>query len=316
MDISYFREFAMLAETRNYWAAAERLFIGQSSLSKHIMTLEKQLRAPLFDRTSRKVELTQFGQLMLPYANQISKLQHEYQTVAYNYLHVGIEKLRIASIPAMAQYNITDALLNFQSAYPSIQIHTIEEDTMVIREALLNNECDLAFFRDSPLYLEHDPDKDVQLVKLPFCQDKLVAVLPHNHPLAKAGYLELSQLAEEKNALIITDSMPYYLSILDCPGAGFSPRVVFSSHHIEGILDMVTKGNCVSLLFSSHVDYPIDSVLSIAAPFSVIPIQPEIQTTIYLAYLRNRPLSPAASCFLEHCIHTKAIDSQWAGNGK
>ena len=41
MEIGYFREFVVLAETQNYWAASERLFIGQSSLSKHIKTLEK-----------------------------------------------------------------------------------------------------------------------------------------------------------------------------------------------------------------------------------------------------------------------------------
>ena len=68
MEISYFNEFVILAETRNYWAASERLYIGQSSLSKHIKTLESQLGAPLFDRTSRKVELTEFGAKMLPYA--------------------------------------------------------------------------------------------------------------------------------------------------------------------------------------------------------------------------------------------------------
>ena len=68
MDINYFREFVILAETKNYWAASERLFIGQSSLSKHIKTLEKSLGAALFDRTSRKVELTEFGKRMLPYA--------------------------------------------------------------------------------------------------------------------------------------------------------------------------------------------------------------------------------------------------------
>ena len=40
MDISYWKEFSVLAETKNYWAAAEKLFIGQSSLSKHIKTME------------------------------------------------------------------------------------------------------------------------------------------------------------------------------------------------------------------------------------------------------------------------------------
>ena len=51
MDISYFREFAILAETKNYWAASERLFIGQSSLSKHIKAVETELGVSLFDRT-------------------------------------------------------------------------------------------------------------------------------------------------------------------------------------------------------------------------------------------------------------------------
>lgn len=310
MDISYFREFAILAETKNYWAAAERLFIGQSSLSKHIKTLEHQLGAPLFDRTSRKVELTQFGQLMLPYAHSISKLQQEYQAKAYNYLHVGVETLRIASIPAMAPYNITDTLLNFQLEYPSVQIQTTEDDTIVIRDALLDGECDLAFFRDSDLYLEHDPDKEVQLNKLQFCQDKLVAVLPHNHPLASAGHVELPQLAGEDFALIKQGSMPYKLCVRACQSAGFTPHVVFSSHHIDGILDMVTKGNCVALLFANHVDYPIDSVLSIAPPFSVVPIVPEILTTIYLAYPKNRPLSPSAARFVEHCMNATVIDSK------
>ena len=247
---------------------------------------------------------------MLPHAQAISKLQHEYQTTAYNYLHAGVENLRIASIPAMAQYDITDTLLNFQLEYPSVQIHTMEDDSLVIREALINNKCDLAFLRDSELYFDHDPNKEVQLVKLQFCQDNLVAVLPRNHPLASADCLELSQLANENFALIKQDTMPYKLCIRACESAGFLPHVIFSSHHVDGILDMVTKGSCVALLFSNHVEYPIDSVFSIAPPFAVVPIEPEIRTTIYLAYLKNKPLSPAASRFVEHCIHIKAIDSK------
>lgn len=306
MDISCFREFAVLAETKNDWAAAERLFIGQSSLSKHIQTLEKQLDAPLFERTSRKVELMEFGWLMLPYARRIIKVQQEYHTAADRYLHRETETLTIASIPVMAQYHITDALLSFQSEWPSVQLHTLEEDTIVIRDALFRGECDLAFFRDSPLYLEHDPDREVQLIKIPFYQDTLVAVLPLGHPLAGAGHLELSQLAQENFALIKQESMPYKLCIRACQRAGFSPKVVFSSHHIDRVLDMVTKGNCAALLFSGHVDYTLRSAPAIAPPFAVVPIQPEIRTTIYLAYLKTQPLSPAASRFVEHCAEGTA----------
>lgn len=310
MDIAYFKEFVVLAETKNYWAAAERLFIGQSSLSKHIKTLEKQLGGPLFSRTSRKVELTEFGRLMLPHAQAISKLQYEYETAAYNFLHVGVESLRIASIPAMAQYHITDTLLGFQMEYPKVQIHTQEDDTLVIREALIHRNCDLAFLRDSDVYLEHDPDKESQMVKLPFCRDSLVAVLPREHPLAGAGQIELSQLAEENFALIKQDTMPYKLCIRACREAGFTPQVAFTSHHLDAILDMVTKGSCVALLFSSHVDYPIDSVLSIAPPFAVVPVSPEILTTVYLCYLKSPTLSEAAAHFVAHCMHAKSINSK------
>lgn len=101
MEISYFREFVVLAETQNYWAASERMFIGQSSLSKHIKTLERQLGAPLFDRSSRRVALTEFGRLMLPYAQKVASLQYEYEAAAFNYRETGGETLRLASIPVI-----------------------------------------------------------------------------------------------------------------------------------------------------------------------------------------------------------------------
>lgn len=165
MDISYFREFVILAETRNYWAASERLFIGQSSLSKHIKTLENYLGAPLFHRTSRKVGLTEFGQLMLPYAQSVSQLKYEYESAAFTYLHRENEPLVIATIPVIAHYNITDILIQFQRNHPTIQVDVREADTLIVREWLLDRKCNIAIFRDSTAYLEHDPEKEAQMVK-------------------------------------------------------------------------------------------------------------------------------------------------------
>ena len=310
MDINYFREFVILAETKNYWAASERLFIGQSSLSKHIKTLEKSLGAALFDRTSRKVELTEFGKRMLPYAQSVAKLQYEYEAAAFNYLHEEKEILNIASIPVMAQYDITDILVKFQLDFPTVQINTFESDTLEVREWLLERKCELGFFRDSVAYLEHDPDKESRLTKVPFCRDKLVAVLPKDHPLAGAEKLELSALAGECFAFIKKGTMPYALCMRVCREAGFTPEVLFTSHSLEAILDMVTKGSCVALLFANHVAYPIDSVLSIAPPFATVPVTPEIQTTVYLGHLKNVPLSPAASRFVEYCMMRAQINSK------
>lgn len=301
MDISYFREFVILAETCNYWNAAERLFIGQSSLSKHIKTLENHLGAPLFDRTSRKVELTEFGQLMLPYAQSVSKLQYEYESAAFTYLHQQNEPLNIATIPVIAHYNITDILIKFQLNHPTIQVNIQEADTLLVREWLIDRKCHIAIFRDSTAYLEHNPDKESQLVKIPYRNDRLLAVLPPDHPLAGEKEIELSQLSAEPFALIQQDTMPYELCMRVCREAGFTPRVVFTSHNLEAILDMVRKGSCVSLLFTNHVSFPHKVAFGEHPPFVSVPVTPAISTTVYLAYLKNAKLSPAALQFIDYC---------------
>ena len=81
-----------------------------------------------------------------------------------------------------------------------------------------------------------------------------------------------------------------------------SPRVLFTSHNLEALLDMVSKGSCVSLLFGGHVRFPHNVDLPDARPFAVVPVTPEIQTTVYLVHLKNTPLSPAAAHFVEYCM--------------
>lgn len=63
MEIDYIREFVTLADVGNYMEAADILFISQSTLSRHIKSIEEDLGAPLFDRTTRKVVINDFGKI-------------------------------------------------------------------------------------------------------------------------------------------------------------------------------------------------------------------------------------------------------------
>jgi DNA-binding transcriptional LysR family regulator len=58
MEIDYWREFVVLAQTCNFQETAEILYSSQSTLSKHIQCIEAELGIPLFDRTTRKVKLS------------------------------------------------------------------------------------------------------------------------------------------------------------------------------------------------------------------------------------------------------------------
>ena len=137
MELSYIREFVVLAETGNYLEAADTLFIAQSSLSRHIKSIEMDLGAPLFDRTTRKVSLNGFGQAFLPYARQMVQIQEEYENVLQSYLSGISSAITVASIPSMVRYNITDVLAGFQQANPRYKLNILEADSSQTLQLLL-----------------------------------------------------------------------------------------------------------------------------------------------------------------------------------
>ena len=80
MTTGNMREFKMLAEKRNYIAAAEALGTTQASLSRHIMAMEKELGFKLLERNTRNVELTVYGLRFLYYAEKAVCIQDKCST--------------------------------------------------------------------------------------------------------------------------------------------------------------------------------------------------------------------------------------------
>lgn len=122
MDISRFGEFAILAQSRTFLDAAELLFMSQSTLSKHIMAMERELGCNLIDRSQRHVTLTAQGEALLPYAQKIATLQHRYLAAIQIAADEPLERITVGSIPIMAPYGITDAVIDFQQANPRIPL--------------------------------------------------------------------------------------------------------------------------------------------------------------------------------------------------
>lgn len=80
-------EFVTLTEKKNFLEAAECLFISQSCLSKHIKKLETEIGVELFERTTRTVVLTEFGQMLLPYARKMVSLEYEFEKNVHRKIH-------------------------------------------------------------------------------------------------------------------------------------------------------------------------------------------------------------------------------------
>jgi len=149
MELRQVEYFLKVVETGNFLHAAEDLYISQSSLSKQIMALEKELDCSLFDRSKRKVVLTPAGETFLGYAREFMRTYQAMLSGMAQYK--STPTLTIVAIPVIAQYGIPAYLARFQQAYPMFQCVLIEREASAVLSALNNHYCDLALLRDNYL---------------------------------------------------------------------------------------------------------------------------------------------------------------------
>lgn len=292
MDVSYFHEFAVLAETGNYMEAAERLFLTQSTLTRHIQSLEKDLGVSVFDRTTRHIELTEYGKILLPYARQISDLQEKYQTEIYNQQRVEKGNLRIGSIPTMAAYKITNLISEFQHIYPDISVDVLESDFTVMHNMLMEGTVDFGFLRQ---YDQMDPD----LEEITITRDHIVAVMGKEDMLAENAdglKLDIRMLKGRHLLLIGRDSMMYKICLAACRKAGFEPVVGYTSHHATNLLEMARIGNGIALLTERPIlNLDLSDLL-------VYDVEPRIETKINVAWKKDRKPTASARLFRDFIL--------------
>lgn len=292
MEVGYLKEFVVLAKTENYLEAAENLFISQSSLSKHIQALEKELDVTLFDRTTRKVSLNENGKVFLKYAQEMLTLQHQCQTALMNLKEAEEQNLAIGSIPIIAPYGITDLLLDFKQENVKINLSIIEGEAHQLKEKIRNGQCDLAFIRQIS---QADEEVEEEFSVIHFTTDHLVAVLPCDHPLANETLLELNSLKNEDFLFLQPDSMMYKLSLEVCQEVGFTPNIVYTGQRAENIIDLVSKGMGLSLLMAKPISY-----INTQNVVRLVPVLPNVETEIVVYYKKDSLLSKAASHFLNY----------------
>ena len=191
MEIGTIQEFAVLAECLNFSEAASRLFISQSSLSKHIKALEQELGVALFERTTRSIRLSGAGERYLPYAKEIARLCTESEMEMDNYKNQSAPSFTIAVMQNPQYYNMAKYITGFQKAYPSISFSLIEADEFslydMFRRKLFNIFPTFSNFRG--------PE---EFTFMPMVKSSIVAIFPKVHPCAEAQAVSLHQLAGER----------------------------------------------------------------------------------------------------------------------
>jgi LysR family transcriptional regulator, transcription activator of glutamate synthase operon len=284
MEIKQVQYFLAVVTTGSFSAAADELYITQSSISKQIIALEKELGFPLFDRSKRKISLTPAGETFLKHARDLNA---DYQTLLADLgRYKTAPNFSIIAIPVIAQYGITTHLAQFKSAHPKLNFTLDEREASAILPALNNHQYDLAFLRDYTL------DGEIYAF-LKIARDQLQVLVSKNHRLAGRKSVALAELADENFIMFDKGTLVHELTMDACRQAGFEPRIFYASLRVESILGLVVSNSGIALMMEKIFAYhqPRDVV--------AIPLQENIESNLVLAWLKNKPLPQPARVFVE-----------------
>lgn len=242
IDLRQMRAFAIVAEELHFGRAAERLGIAQPPLSQQIRRLEAKVGCQLFDRGTRRVELTEAGRALLATARRILV---EAANGVEQARRVGRGDAGILDVgfPATVALSLLPKVIRaFRQRYPGIELRLSELTTSPQRDALRAGGIDVGFLR------EPEPDSLLQMETVML--ERFIAVLPSTHRLATSRTsIPLPALAGEPFILFRRDVGPlFHGRILGlCGQAGFAPRIVQESGEWQTVVSLVRAGLGVSI---------------------------------------------------------------------
>jgi DNA-binding transcriptional LysR family regulator len=284
MDIIQVQYVLAVAAAGSFSAAAEELYISQSSLSKQIIALERELGVILFDRSKRQIALTPAGAVFLDHARAIAAAHQALLADLGRFK--AAPTLRIVAIPVIAQYGITGHVARFRSLHPAIDLTLEEREASAILPALASHQYDLAFVRDNYL----DP---AAYQTHPVAHDRMVAAVARTHRLAGRTSLALAELADENHIMFDKGTVVHELALDACRAAGFEPRIFYASLRVESVLGLVASNSGVALMMERLVAYHRHPEVV------AIPLDEVIESDIVLAAPQGKKLPHTARLFME-----------------
>jgi DNA-binding transcriptional LysR family regulator len=243
VELRQLRYFVAVAEERHFGRAAERLHISQPPLSQQIRRLEREIGAPLLHRTTRRVDLTAGGEVLLARAREILSAVDGATEETRRAANGEVGRLAIG-FTGSATYATLPALAGaLREALPGVVLDLRGEMLTPAQVAgLLDGTLDLGVLRP-PV---RERELELEVVR----REPLIAVLPDTHRLAAAAVVPLEELRDDP----FVTYPSHFRSVLHdaveemCDAHGFRPRVALEASETATLVSFVAAGIGVSLV--------------------------------------------------------------------
>jgi LysR family transcriptional regulator, transcription activator of glutamate synthase operon len=288
MDLRQLRYLVALADERHFTRAAEREHIAQPALSQQIRRLEEEVGVALVERTTRRVSITEAGDVLVARARRIlSELNAaEAELEALRGILTG--HVSVGAMHTMGPVDVSLALAIFHQRHPGVELTVLEQSSEELAEMLRDDALDLAYLSVTERIESHGLGLH-QLVS-----EELVVILPRAHPLAKRSGVRMSELAGEQFISYREGSRLRELLNLAAREAKFDPHVMLESNESRRIRRLVGRGMGVAILPRSDTEGSGDEAIAV-----VNLDQPALTRDITLAWRQGRRHPPAVAEFIE-----------------
>ena len=278
------RAFVAVADTGSFTLAAERLFITQSALSGLIKELESTLGLRLFDRSTRRLRLSDTGRELYP---QIEKILHDLDGVVSevgNLKDLQRGSVRVAVPQLLACTLLPELMAGFRAEHPGVQLRLVDCAVESVMARVFSGEVDIGI---GP---EREANSDIaaeQLFCLPF-----MAVMPPGHALARRRKLQWPDLAGQ--SLITLQGQFTELLVSD---VGEAARDL----HKEAFMQVTFMTTALALVRAGlGITLCMPYARSLVEQFGLVmrPVgDPVVERSFWIFTRRGRALSPAAQGF-------------------
>ncbi|MBN9742709.1 LysR family transcriptional regulator [Amycolatopsis sp. A1MSW2902] len=288
MDLSQLEVFRVVAEELHFGRAAERLHLAQPYLSRTVRALEAELGAPLFERTTRRVELTPAGRALLEPAAAILRMGERARADVAAAQRGDSGRVRLSFAGPSSQAMVARLARAVREQYERIDLSVRpgRYGPIAVRE-LLEHNTDLAIAR-----FEHAPPG---IGSRAVGRERGVLIAPSDHPAARRKSVSLADLRDEPFITLpeAFGSAVRAMFVSSCHSAGFSPDIVQTAPDTWTCVALVAAGVGLHLTTDSAAEQlALDGmrVLSLADPLPAM--------YVYLLW-RDENVEPALGRVLE-----------------
>ncbi|MGW2489038.1 LysR substrate-binding domain-containing protein [Streptomyces sp. NPDC001606] len=240
MELRQLSYFVAVAEELHFGRAAEKLHIVQSAVSQQIQRLERELGAALFDRSPRRVRLTEAGERLLPEARTVLAAAEKARAAV-----AAPAGLRLGTSTGLGTH-LDRVLAGFAERAPDVAVDLFSLPVAERLARVADGRLDAAFVRAA------EPPPGVRV--LPLWPDPLVAALPAAHPLAARAEIDLADLADLPLALVPRRVNPALVDLVvgACHAAGFEPVPGPANRSLQDTLATIGARPLWTVVYASH----------------------------------------------------------------